>query len=239
MRRTAFFAALTAVSSIALVTPSAADAAATATRLVGTASCVGGGQIRLATSIDEARTAKAVVKVSGATRNRWVGELIAGIDANTDTSMSGVMAATKKYVAKHGTFSATAIHANASSANALGVFMSMGLRSTCTEMVLQAGTQYLVADAQMRNGLAIGAGRLAAVDASINAERGHRYRATFTVAGRSTAQHFTSDKTAKKRGVIDIVVRHVKRLSRFSKVSVRVADLTDRSTPRRSYSIIR
>ena len=64
MRRPAVLAAAAAASviSIGLISPAAQAAVATPT-VVGTVSCTGGGTIRLATSIDADRTAKAVAKV--------------------------------------------------------------------------------------------------------------------------------------------------------------------------------
>jgi hypothetical protein len=229
-RATALLAALVA-APIALIGPSAQ--AATAGRLVGTASCAGDGTIRLATSIDASRTAKAVATVSGAKQARWAGELIAGVDETSDTSGD----ATKTYVAERGTFTAVATRTDASSADALAYFMSSGMRSTCSAMLVRSGTTYLVADAEMRNGLALVAGPRDAVDASFMAQPHHRYRAAFTVVGAGAPQHFSSEKTAQKRGVSDIIVRHVKRLSAFSKVSLTVTDLSAPKSQPLTYSI--
>lgn len=238
MRRTAVLAAAAAASviSVGLISPAAQAAAPTPT-VVGTVSCADEGTIRLATSIDADRTAKAVARVSGVTTKRWLGEVVAGVDDTLDMSVGDAAESTKQFTVHHGAFTAAATRADASSANAVALFMSSNLRSTCSALVVQAGTQYLVGDATMTGGLAVAAGTRAAVDASITAERHHRYRATFTVAGAGRTQHLAREKTAKRKGVLDIVERHVKRLARFSKVSLTVTDLTDRKTQPLTYSI--
>ncbi|MGZ4475904.1 MAG: hypothetical protein ACXVWW_09375 [Nocardioides sp.] len=237
MRRTAVLAAAAAASviSVGLISP-AAQAAAPAPRLVGTTSCAGGGTIRLATSIDADRTAKAVATVSGAKQNRFAGLVVAGIDETFDMSKADAAAATKAFRAVRGTFTTVATQPGASSANAFGYFVGSDLRTTCSAVVVQRGTQYGV----MLNGvdgLIVAAGARSALDASIGAERNHRYRASFTVAGAGRTQHLALEKTAKRKGVLGIVERHVKRLARFSKVSLTVTDLTDRKTQPLTYSI--
>lgn len=239
MRRTAVLAAVAATSVISVgLIASSAQAAAAATRLVGTASCVGGGHIRLATSIGADRTAKAVATVSGVTDKRWAGQLYAGIDQMTSLSSQDAVDSTKYYTAHRGTFTAVATRPGASSATAVAVFAAAGLRSTCTEMVVQHGTQqYLVADADMTNGLVIGAGVRSALDASITAVGKHHYRATFTVVGRGAPQRIVLEKTAHRRGVIDIVARHVRRLSAFTKVTLTITDLSAPTSQTQTYSI--
>ncbi len=75
------------------------------------------------------------------------------------------------------------------------------------------------------------------LDASILGAKGHRYRAMFTVVDKTGTQRFSSENTAKRRGALDIVIRHVKRLPTFSKVSVKVVDLTAHKSQPQTYSI--
>jgi len=237
-RATALIAALGAASSIALIAPSA-QAAPAAGQTVGTASCTGGATLRIETSIDASHTAKAVATVTGAKQSRWVGEVVAGIDESTQMSSGDAAQATQQYTAKNGRFTAVATRADASTADAVAAFASTGLRSSCGAMVMQRGTQYGVISIDGATGVIVAAGPRSAIDASIAATRNHRYRATFTVTGKGAPQRIVLTKLATKRGTLDIVARNVKRLGAFSKVSLQVVDLSDRTSQPLTYSVSR
>jgi hypothetical protein len=247
-RAQALTAALVAASSIALIAQapaSAAPAAVSTTQLVGSASCFGGGHIRLVTSIDQAGTAQAVATVRGVKAKRWLGEVVAGVDESVAADMTSqtALASMKSFVTKHGRFTETQTRIDATTADSLAFFegMGSGRRSAseeCGAMVVSRGNTYVTADVLGKEGLAVVAGPASAVDASIAGTKGDRYRATFTVVGRSgAARRFSAEKAATERGVLDIVVRHVRRLGAFATASVRVVDLTDHTVQPMTYSI--
>lgn len=232
MRRTvAVTAALSAAASIALLAPAATAApAGHPDRLTATASCDGGGQIKVVSSLDAAGVQHVKATVSGVKQQKWAGEVMPGFDmeAASDTTIGDITSGVHKYVAKHGGFTGSAELANSHTLNALVLFMSHGLGTTCAASPIQQGMKYGAVG--MADGLMVRFGAKPAVAAFTMAKRHHRYRVAFTVRTKAGVQHRTVVRTAK-HGEVAVVLHDVKRLPSFTRASVTITDLAKPKAP--------
>lgn len=232
MRRTvALGAALSAAAAIVLVAPAAnAAPAGQPDRLTAIASCDGGGQIKVVSSLDSAGVQHVKATVSGVKQKKWTGEVTPGYDAETatDTTFGDVFSGLHKYVAKHGGFTASAELADSHTTNALVLFMSHGLDTTCTASPIQQGGKYGVIG--MADGILVRPGPKPAVAGFTMAERHHRYRVAFTVRTKAGVQRRTVVRTAK-HGEVIATLHDVKHLPSFTKVSVTITDLAKPNAP--------
>jgi hypothetical protein len=251
-RASALCAALVA-APIALIAPSA-QAAASASHLVATASCRGGGTVHVSATLDAAGTAKAVAKVSGVHAKHWKGEVVAGATEEELDGASFADIAKDTYHAPHGRFSATATRADATTVGTAAVFASPDRRAMCAASVMPQRTQFVLMGTE--GGLFVGAGIRSAVGVDVfRGIPGHHYRARFSLATEDgPVQRRTVERTGPapeppvvatspdRRATTDlgdlhVMIRDFKHLPSLTHVSVKVVDLTDRSTPPLTFSI--
>lgn len=228
MRRTVLIAAVASIASLTFAASPGADAASTASanRLVGTASCQGGGEAALVSILDAAGTERATFSATGVRFKHWSGRLLPDGDA---TAPPAAGATILELTAKHGRFSTGATRSDAGTLNASASFVSGNKRGTCTVETSHEGDQYELVSA-VGNLSVQGSTRRGLIHAEIRGRLHHKYGVVLTAKTSAGVKHWKSKTHTLRTGLASagVSTSRSRDVGSFTKVSVTFTDRTNK-----------
>jgi len=228
MRRTALFAAVASVASLTLAAMPAAEAVSkpSDTRLVGAASCAGGGEGKLVSTVDAAGAEHAVFSASGVPFKRWSGQLLPDGDATAPPADGATML---ELVARHGRFSTGAARSDAGTLNASASFVSGNKRGTCMIATSHDGSKYELVSAV--GDLSVqGSARRGLFLAEIQGKPHHKYDVVLTAKTSAGVKHWKSKTHTLRTGLVSagVSTSRSRNVGSFTKLSATFTDRTNK-----------
>jgi len=225
MRRTALITAFASIASLALAAaPADATSAPSDSRLVATASCQGGGQATLVSTVDAAGAEHAAFSASGVRFKHWSGQLLPDGDATAPPADGTTVL---ELVAKHGRFSTGATRTGAGTLDASASFVSGNKRGTCTVATTHDGSRYELVSAV--GDLSVqGSSRRGLVQTEIRGKLHHKYRVRFTAKTSAGVKHWKGKVHTLRTGLVPagMTTSRSRDIGSFTKLSVTFTDRT-------------